>query len=73
MHGVADGVEVEDVDHIGLAPPPPAGPAAPAPAAAPTVPPGWLPDPGAHELRYWDGSVWTEHVSDGGLQAVDPL
>jgi hypothetical protein len=26
---------------------------------------GWLPDPsGAHELRYWDGGTWTEHVSN---------
>jgi hypothetical protein len=35
---------------------------------------GWFPDPGAaHELRYWDGARWTEHVSDSGTQAVDPL
>ncbi len=26
---------------------------------------GWNPDPtGRHELRYWDGSTWTDHVSD---------
>lgn len=35
--------------------------------------PGWMPDPsGAHDHRYWDGSQWTEHVSDGGVAAVDP-
>ena len=35
---------------------------------------GWLPDPiGAHQMRYWDGSRWTEHVSDGGTAAFDPL
>ena len=35
---------------------------------------GWLPDPtGTHQVRYWDGSQWTEHVSDGGTTAVDPL
>jgi len=35
---------------------------------------GWLPDPtGAHQVRYWDGATWTEHVSDGGTTAVDPL
>ena len=29
--------------------------------------PGWFDDPtGAHEMRYWDGDEWTEHVSDGG-------
>jgi hypothetical protein len=32
----------------------------------------WLPDPaGAHELRYWNGSAWTEHVSDQGTQGQD--
>lgn len=35
-------------------------------------PAGWRPDPfGRHELRYWDGSVWTQHVSDAGVQATD--
>jgi hypothetical protein len=34
---------------------------------------GWLADPGgSHELRYWDGSAWTDHVSDQGVAAVDP-
>jgi Protein of unknown function (DUF2510)/Bacterial PH domain/Short C-terminal domain len=34
----------------------------------------WLPDPGGtHELRYWDGTAWTEHVSDAGQTAQDPL
>jgi uncharacterized protein YxjI len=37
-----------------------------------TSPPGWHPDPHQrHELRYWDGSTWTEHVSDGGRAGVD--
>ena len=35
---------------------------------------GWLPDPlTRHELRYWDGSAWTEHVSDQGATSVAPL
>ena len=43
----------------------------PSTAAAPA---GWHPDPtGAHELRYWDGRVWTEHVADDGVASVDPL
>lgn len=47
-------------------PPPPPRPVAPAPA--------WYPDPGArHQLRYWDGSVWTDAVSDGGVRSDDPL
>ena len=40
---------------------------------APPTPPSWYPDPlGRHELRYWDGSQWTEHVSSHGRQSVDP-
>jgi len=36
-------------------------------------PPNWYPDPlGRHELRYFDGSQWTEHVSSHGRQSVDP-
>lgn len=51
-----------------------AGASTPPPPTTPAIPAGWHPDPGAqHELRYWDGSVWTEHVSDAGVQAVDPL
>jgi hypothetical protein len=46
------------------------------PAAAPTtpsVPAGWYTDPaGRYELRYWDGSAWTEHVSRSGQQYTDP-
>ena len=34
----------------------------------------WQRDPsGAHELRYWDGGAWTEHVSDRGATSQDPL
>jgi hypothetical protein len=34
----------------------------------------WLPDPsGAHELRYWNGLAWTEHVSDQGTTGQDPV
>jgi Protein of unknown function (DUF2510) len=36
--------------------------------------PGWFDDPtGAHELRYWDGDEWTEHVSDGGAPSRAPV
>ncbi|WP_323793226.1 AIM24 family protein [Nocardioides sp.] len=36
--------------------------------------PSWHPDPtGRHELRYWDGSIWTDHVANQGVQAMDPL
>lgn len=36
--------------------------------------PGWQPDPTRrHEYRYWDGSQWTDDVSDGGVTSVDPV
>src|SRR5687768_5693547 len=32
----------------------------------------WKPDPtGKHDLRYWNGTIWTEHVSDDGVTSVD--
>ncbi|HYF46272.1 MAG TPA: DUF4328 domain-containing protein [Acidimicrobiales bacterium] len=43
-------------------------------AVARTAPAAWLPDPlGRFDLRWWDGSLWTEHVSRAGEVAVDPL
>jgi hypothetical protein len=40
---------------------------------APEVPARWAKDPsGRYELRYWNGSAWTEHVSTGGVQSIDP-
>jgi hypothetical protein len=34
---------------------------------------GWQPDPdGRHEYRYWDGTAWTDQVSDGGMVSTDP-
>ena len=36
--------------------------------------PGWQPDPtGRHEYRYWDGTNWSDDVSDGGVTATDPV
>ncbi len=38
------------------------------------IPAGWQPDPrGRHEYRYWDGSQWTDHVSDQGTVSQDPV
>ncbi|MBE7187081.1 DUF2510 domain-containing protein [Jatrophihabitans endophyticus] len=35
---------------------------------------GWHPDPtGRHQVRYFDGSAWTEHVGDNGTQSRDPI
>ncbi len=36
-------------------------------------PPDWHPDPyGRHEMRYFDGTRWTEHVASHGRQSIDP-
>jgi uncharacterized protein DUF2510 len=44
----------------------------PMPGAAPA--PGWYPDPHQrHQSRYWDGTVWTEHVADNGTTGADPV
>jgi uncharacterized protein YxjI len=41
--------------------------------APPTSPPGWYADPlGRHEVRYFDGQQWTEHVASHGRTAIDP-
>jgi hypothetical protein len=38
------------------------------------TPANWYADPtGRHQLRYWDGQAWTEHVSNAGQQSVDPM
>ncbi len=34
----------------------------------------WQPDPtGRHQVRFWDGSRWTDHVADDGVQSTDPV
>lgn len=39
-----------------------------------TAPAGWFADPtGRHQLRYWDASQWTHHVSDNGTVGSDPV
>lgn len=47
----------------------PDGPASELPAS------GWRADPtGRHKLRYWNGTSWTDDVSDGGgVASSDPL
>ncbi len=36
--------------------------------------PGWYADPyRRHQVRYWDGSTWTEHVGNDGQQSTDPV
>jgi hypothetical protein len=53
--------------------PEPAPAPAPEPAPVVTTPAGWYPDPsGRYELRYWDGTQWTEHVARQGQQFTDP-
>lgn len=46
-------------------------PAQPA-VTTPNVPANWYPDPSKrYELRYWNGTKWTEHVATGGVQSTD--
>lgn len=38
------------------------------------APAQWAADPyGRHELRYWDGTAWSEHVRDGNVPSRDPV
>ncbi len=54
-------------------PTPVAAAAATSSTAVAAAPAGWYADPSArYDLRYWDGSEWTEHVSRNGQQATDP-
>ncbi|MEQ1874884.1 MAG: phospholipid scramblase-related protein [Ilumatobacteraceae bacterium] len=39
-----------------------------------TTPANWYPDPmNRHQLRYWDGTAWTENVSNNGVTSIDPI
>jgi uncharacterized protein YxjI len=43
------------------------------PQSAPGTPAGWYADPlGRHQMRYFDGAQWTEHVSSNGQTSIDP-
>lgn len=54
--------------------PPPAGMSTAAHSAPMSAPAGWQADPtGRHQVRYWDGAVWTVHVADNGITGTDPL
>lgn len=46
-----------------------------APGTEPAVADGsWQPDPtGRHELRWWDGSSWTDFVADDGVTGAEPV
>jgi hypothetical protein len=59
---------------FGLTPTAPWAPTAPFAGGrpAPVAPAGWHPDPtGRHQHRWFDGSAWTNHVSDGGVASTD--
>ncbi len=39
-----------------------------------TAPAGWYPDPReAFDYRWWDGTRWTERVTEEGVEATSPL
>jgi hypothetical protein len=60
---------------VGSVPAPPSPPGAGSSLPAPANPAAaWNPDPsGHHELRYWNGTAWTEHVSDHGTPGTDTV
>lgn len=59
-------------DPLAARPAPPA--ALPVPPAATTTPADWYPDPtGRHQVRYFDGNSWTEHVTTNGVQSTDQM
>lgn len=42
------------------------------PTPSTEVPANWYKDPSSrYELRYWNGTSWTEHVSTAGKQSTD--
>jgi len=42
------------------------------PLSPPPTPAQWAADPyGRHQWRYWDGSRWTEHVANDGIEETD--
>ena len=39
-----------------------------------STPANWYPDPTQrHQHRYWNGTAWTDHVSDNGVTGSDPV
>ncbi|MFM8644855.1 MAG: DUF2510 domain-containing protein [Actinomycetota bacterium] len=45
----------------------------PGTSGTPSAPAAWYKDPsGRYEMRYWNGTAWTEHVARGGQQFTDP-
>ncbi|MGD9704246.1 MAG: DUF2510 domain-containing protein [Acidimicrobiia bacterium] len=65
------GNDTEDSPATATAPAPPLPP----PISARSGPPAnWYTDPSrSHSHRYWDGTAWTEHVSDNGVTGSDQL
>ena len=65
-----------DVSPLGLVSAPLSAQPPPRPSATEPIvavsPAQWAQDPfGRHELRYWTGALWSEHVSDGGQASID--
>lgn len=53
---------------------PPATPSIVSPPLPLPPPPSWRPDPTSrHEVPYWDGGRWTDHVADQGVQTTDAV
>ena len=48
------------------------GAAGAAEGAAGQTQPGWYPDPGTGQLRWWDGTAWGQFQQAGGMPAAMP-
>jgi Protein of unknown function (DUF2510) len=58
--------------HQWLAGGPPPAETAPGYGVGSSIPPQWYPDPSLrHESRFWNGTGWTDDVSDSGVASKD--
>jgi len=72
--GATEAVDYSTTPAVATAPTASPSPDAVPPPPPPVVPAGWQPDPtGRFQVRYWDGSQWTPHVSTAGVQDTDPV
>ncbi len=80
--GLADAIRTLGLDDVHVDPSNEADDGAAAPPVAPPIPSApiqgpaanWYHDPARrHDHRYWNGTSWTEHVSNNGAASTDPL
>lgn len=61
-------------DYLATGAPAVSAAATPAVSATDGPAPGWYADPAArHSHRWWDGTSWTDRISDDGVEGTDPV